>query len=100
MSDLVGKRVLELQDIIMKAENKLAEIRAKCTHPTYHVALWSWRIGNIEPSRICSICQHAIPGITEEETKSVDWVGNKDFDYENEEIILPTCRADICGDEE
>jgi len=60
-------RVEELLDIIKNASNELALIRHKCEHPSYFVGMWSWRVGASSPSRICLVCQYAIPGITDEE---------------------------------
>jgi hypothetical protein len=63
----MNQRVSELMAIISQAEVELAAIRADCSHPSYFVGIWSWRVGSYQPSRICNECHNSIPGITEEE---------------------------------
>jgi hypothetical protein len=60
----VNARILGLQAIIRDAEAEMARLRADCTHPSYTVGMWSWRIGSFSPARICDECKGSIPGIT------------------------------------
>lgn len=49
-------RVNELYENIRKANAELETIRAGCAHKSYAIGWYSWRIGNVEPSRICDSC--------------------------------------------
>jgi len=60
-------RVEQLLDTIQKSNEELTKIRSKCEHQSWFVGMWSWRTGGAAPSRICRICQDAIPGVTIEE---------------------------------
>ena len=70
-TSIPNSRVSMLLKQIEKATAELEQIRAKCPHKKYFVGLWSWRIGAVHPSRICSSCMIAIPGITDDEAKTV-----------------------------
>jgi len=63
----IKKLVTELYDIIKEATIKLEDIRKNCDHPEFTVEMFSWRVGSYYPSRICSICESSITGITKEE---------------------------------
>src|SRR5271154_3607502 len=65
------QRISELQTTILNAEDEISRLRAECTHPTYHNAMYMWRVGGFYPCRICDACDAALLGITEEESKAV-----------------------------
>jgi hypothetical protein len=63
------QKVLELQEQIRKSQQELDDIQKECKHDsTYHLAIYSWRVGAYNPSRICDLCSSSIPGIMEKET--------------------------------
>ena len=41
---------------IKEAQEKLIELRAICKHENVHDGLYSWRLGTIIPTKICSDC--------------------------------------------
>lgn len=65
-------RVQGLYDIIQSSKDELEDIRKKCDHPEYEVHWYSWRIGAMNPSRICTECEKPIPGITDEESGKLE----------------------------
>ena len=65
----MSNRVNELLNKIQDSQIELQEIRSKCLHNEgYRLGLWSYRVGQSNPSRICNVCQYAIEGITEKES--------------------------------
>jgi hypothetical protein len=56
-------------DKITAAQKEIEEIRAKCTHPKYKVGWYSWRIGAMDPKRLCVDCDQILEGVTEEEAR-------------------------------
>lgn len=67
----ISLKVSKLKSTIMLAEAELSELRKGCNHPQYYIGLWSWRVGNIQPSRICNVCHIDIPGITDKEIEDM-----------------------------
>lgn len=63
------KTVAEYQKEMADIQEKVRLIQAACPHIMYEVAMYSWRVGTMNPSRICVDCKAVIPGITDEETK-------------------------------
>ena len=50
--------------------SQLREIRAHCPHSKYVVAYYSWRVGAMEPRRICKDCDFILTDMpTQEELK-------------------------------
>ncbi|VVB53294.1 Uncharacterised protein [uncultured archaeon] len=50
---------------------EIKQIRMKCTHPSYKVGWHSWRVGSMNPKRLCTECDEVLEGITEEEAKAL-----------------------------
>jgi len=71
MSNSIRGKVSELQNLIMASQNELFRLQAECQHPSYHLAMYSWRVGAFMPSRICNECDASVVGITEEESQQV-----------------------------
>lgn len=65
------KTVDEYQAMIDDAQAKIKEIQEKCSHPSYEVMFYSWRVGAMTPSRICKECQARISDADEEESKKL-----------------------------
>jgi hypothetical protein len=63
------RSVDKLYKTIQNAEKKLAKIRAKCKHKKFTVRMYSWRIGSMQPQRLCNRCDSIVPGITDLEAK-------------------------------
>lgn len=53
---VLKEKILDCQSRIRSAEAEMQGWRTHCTHPSYYVGLWSWRVGSIHPKRICDIC--------------------------------------------
>lgn len=68
-------RINDLYEIIAKANSELFELRSACSHENYRIGMYSWRVGAYTPSRLCSVCDLPILGITDAEQKSCwdDW---------------------------
>jgi len=49
-------RADELYEVIRVANAELEQIRKACDHIGYHVGWYSWRLGSMEPRRICDVC--------------------------------------------
>ena len=49
------------------AQRDFDKLRSGCSHPSYYVGWYSWRVGNREPRRLCTECDATIEGITEAE---------------------------------
>lgn len=67
----VQKRMFELQEIIMKAENELAGLRAGCDHSQFTACIYSTRPGAFHPERVCDFCGAVVSGITDEESEKI-----------------------------
>jgi hypothetical protein len=63
------KTVQELQEDIQKAMEQIKVLQEVCPHLEYKVAMYSYRIGAMAPTRMCKICLQVLPKITEEEYK-------------------------------
>jgi hypothetical protein len=50
------KRVLQLFKIINDSHTELEEIRKKCKHKKFHVALWDYGPGRYHDARVCDDC--------------------------------------------
>ena len=61
------EKIKDLQNQIQSLQNELEGEREGCTHPSYKVGYWLWRVGSINVSRICCECLMEIQGITDEE---------------------------------
>lgn len=61
------ERICELIKIIKDAQTEIADFRENCPHSSYGVGWWSWRLGAMEPQRICDRCFGVVPGVTEDE---------------------------------
>lgn len=53
-------RADELYGIIAAANAELDALRKDCNHSTYEVEWYSWRVGCMEPAKICSDCNASI----------------------------------------
>lgn len=65
------KRINELRQTILNSQNELTDLQEKCSHPSYIVDMYMWRIAAYYPTRICTECDKPIEGITAEEEKRV-----------------------------
>ena len=48
-----------IKEIVIQREKLLKEMKSlqdECEHPEYYIGMWSWRLGQSEPSRICADC--------------------------------------------
>ena len=67
----MNPRIQELFDIIKKANDELNEIRKTCSHPNYYKGLWSWRVGCINVTKICSECNDFIEYVDDDIEKYI-----------------------------
>lgn len=68
------KRAETVQDYqlqIQHAQEKIAELQAKCKHDSFTVMFWSYRPGAMHPARVCDKCNALVPGITEQESNEL-----------------------------
>lgn len=64
------EKISKLLGESIKIQSELARLREGCEHNGgYYVGLWSYRVGQVEVSKICSICQMHMPGVTADEIK-------------------------------
>jgi len=61
------KRVKEIYDEIEVLNNELKEIRENCSHDSYKIGIYSWRVGNYQTKRICLTCYEPIGNPTNRE---------------------------------
>jgi len=65
---ILKERINELYKIIEKSNKEIEKIRKNCKHDKgYTVNLYSWRLGSLNPERICNTCGGLLPGVTKEE---------------------------------
>ena len=65
--------VAEYYEQIRKAQSKIQQIQAACSHLIFEIHMYMWRPGAMNPQRICKACNAVLPGITpEEEVKAWD----------------------------
>jgi hypothetical protein len=53
---MIRQAVDQLYEEKRRADEELADIRKACPHRDVKVGWYSWRIGNMEPARICEAC--------------------------------------------
>lgn len=53
-------RIAELQLMMTQAQQEIQNIKESCSHDEYFIGYWSWRVGSMQPARICSICNDCI----------------------------------------
>lgn len=60
-------RVDDILSEISSLNDELSVIRKNCSHDSYHIGRWSWRIGVIDYKRFCNHCQEIVgkPSIEE-----------------------------------
>lgn len=61
------QKINRLYEVIKEANEEIEKLRSECTHETYTVKLYSWRVGSFNPQRICNECDAVVTGITKEE---------------------------------
>lgn len=61
------RRIDKLYNTLRATENQIAKLRAKCKHKSFRIGWYSWRIGNMDPQRLCNTCDAIVPGLTEKE---------------------------------
>jgi len=60
---------------IAKSEARLAELRAACPHTNCRIGNYSYRIGNVQPVRLCSDCDRVVGALSYEEYTA--WAGKE-----------------------
>ena len=58
----IRRRVKFIYEKRQELLDELDEIIKKCPHIQYRIGKWSWRVGNIDDRRICTDCEHTLPG--------------------------------------
>lgn len=64
------KTVQQLHTEIAQLQEEVRQIQQSCEHAAFHVFMWSWRPGSLQPCRICNTCSSPLPGITEVEANA------------------------------
>ena len=77
------KTVPELQKEITDIQAIIKTIQQVCPHLAWTFEMYSWRIGALNPVRLCVCCKGVIPGITDEEARKV-W---EDFYKDTNDVL-------------
>jgi hypothetical protein len=62
-------RITEIYDQIKLLNEEIELIRSRCLHNTYHIGMFSWRVGSMEEKRICCECHKPLGDPSDEELK-------------------------------
>lgn len=63
------KTVSEYHLLIQEMQAKIAELQAKCEHTEFDVAMYSWRPGAMQPSKVCRNCCVYLGEASQEESE-------------------------------
>lgn len=55
-NEKLKNRVHEIYENIESLEKELKRLKKKCSHDSYRVGYYSWRIGSIDVTKLCNYC--------------------------------------------
>ena len=61
------RKIDKLYKVIKETEGRIEALRKDCPHKAYKVGWYSWRVGAMDPQRLCKACDAVIPGISDAE---------------------------------